>query len=72
MEKGFIKGDRTKHISPKFFFTHELNHKEIEVTKVASDDNVADIFTKSLPLVKHCKFIPLLGLRKLSELTKTK
>lgn len=22
--KGYIKGDRTKHISPKFFFTHDL------------------------------------------------
>ena len=21
---GYIKGDRTKHISPKFFYTHEL------------------------------------------------
>ena len=21
---GFIKGDKTKHISPKFFYTHEL------------------------------------------------
>ena len=24
IKKGFIKGDRTKHISPKFFYTHEL------------------------------------------------
>ena len=24
---GFIKGDRTKHISPKFFYTHELQEK---------------------------------------------
>ena len=21
---GYIKGDKTKHISPKFFYTHEL------------------------------------------------
>jgi hypothetical protein len=24
LKKGYIKGDRTKHISPKFFFTHDL------------------------------------------------
>ena len=29
---GYIKGDRTKHISPKFFYTHELqNSGEINV-----------------------------------------
>ena len=24
LKGGYIKGDRTKHISPKFFFTHDL------------------------------------------------
>ena len=24
IKKGFIKGDITKHLSPKFFYTHEL------------------------------------------------
>ena len=24
LKDGYIKGDRTKHILPKFFFTHEL------------------------------------------------
>ena len=29
---GFIKYDKTKHISPKFFYTHELQKKgEIDV-----------------------------------------
>ena len=29
---GYIKGDRTKHISPKFFYTHELQKSgEIDV-----------------------------------------
>ena len=28
LKEGYIKGDRTKHILPKFFFTHDLqkNH----------------------------------------------
>ena len=27
MKGGYIKGDRTKHISSKFFFTHDLEKK---------------------------------------------
>ena len=50
IKEGYIKGDRTKHISPNFFFTHELQKShEIEVKQIRSSDNVADLFTKSLP-----------------------
>lgn len=46
---GYIKGDTTKHISPKFFYTHELQKsEEIEVKQICSNDNLADLFTKSL------------------------
>ena len=32
---GYIEGNRTKHISPKFFYTHELEKSgEIEVQQV--------------------------------------
>ena len=32
---GYIKGDRTKHISPKFFYTYELqNSGEINVQQI--------------------------------------
>ena len=32
---GYIKGDRTKHISPKFFYTHEVqNNGEINVQQI--------------------------------------
>ena len=31
---GYIKGDRTKHILPKFFYTHEVQKSgEIDVKK---------------------------------------
>ena len=44
IKEGYIKGDRTKHISPKFFFTHELQKShEIEVKQIRSSDNVADL-----------------------------
>jgi hypothetical protein len=34
-KKGYIKGDKTKHISPKFFYTHELQQKgKIDIKKL--------------------------------------
>ena len=46
---GYIKGDRTKHILPKFFFTHELQKKcDIDVQLICSNGNLADLFTKAL------------------------
>ena len=48
LKEGYIKGDRTKHISPKFFFTHDLQQNgDIEVQKIRSSDNLADLFTKA-------------------------
>ena len=42
LKGGYIKGDRTKHISPKFFFTHDLQqYGEIEVQQIRSSDNLA-------------------------------
>ena len=35
--RGYIKGDRIKHISPKFFYTHELQKSgEIDVQQIHS------------------------------------
>ncbi|KAL0825275.1 hypothetical protein Bca101_048952 [Brassica carinata] len=35
LKDGYIKGDRTKHILPKFFFTHELQKAgEVQVVQV--------------------------------------
>jgi hypothetical protein len=45
-----IKGDRIKHISSKFFSTHDLQKNGlINVCQIRSSDNLADLFTKSLP-----------------------
>ena len=50
LKGGYVKGDWTKHISPKFFFTHDLQQNgEIEVQQFRSSDNLADLFTKALP-----------------------
>ena len=67
-KKGFLIGDKLKRISPKFFFTHELNDNYINIQPIQSSKNLADIFTKSLPTSKHWLNIPSLGLRILSKL----
>ena len=50
LKKGYIKGDNTKHIAPKFFYSHQhQQHQNIEVKQIRSQDNLAHLFTKSLP-----------------------
>ena len=66
---GFIKGDRTKHISPKFFYTHELQKKcEIDVQQIRSCNNLANIFTKALPSTTLKKLRYDFGIRRLRYL----
>ena len=49
LKGSFIKGDRMKHISPKLFFTHDLQKNgDIDVRQIRSSDNPANLFTKSL------------------------
>ena len=69
LKDGYIKGDRTKHILPKFFFTHELQKaSEVQVVQVRSSDNSADLFTKSLPTCTFRKFKHQIGMRRLKDL----
>ena len=66
---GYIKGDRTKHISPKFFYTHELQKSgEIDVQKIRSSDNLVDLFTKSLSTSTFKKLIKKIGIRQLKDI----
>ncbi|CAN1250021.1 Copia protein [Linum perenne] len=69
LKDGYIKGDRTKHISPKFFFTHDLQKNgEIIVQQVRSRDNLADIFTKALTTSTFEKLVRKIGVRRLKDL----
>ncbi|GJS06039.1 hypothetical protein Tco_0362835 [Tanacetum coccineum] len=57
----YIKGDKTKHILPKFLFTHDLQKSgNIIVQKVRSSDNQANLFTKALPTTTFKKLITAL------------
>ncbi|XP_035834140.1 secreted RxLR effector protein 161-like [Helianthus annuus] len=69
LKEGYIKGDRTKHILPKFFFTHDLQkNRDIVVQQIRSSENLADLFTKSLPTLTFKKFVHGIGMRRLKEL----
>ncbi|KAJ9561780.1 hypothetical protein OSB04_006940 [Centaurea solstitialis] len=44
MKVGYIKGDNTKHISPKFFYNQQQQTLlKIQVNQVRSEENVADL-----------------------------
>ena len=61
---GYIEGDRTKHISPKFFYTHELKKDdEIDVQQISSNDDLADLFTEALPSATFKKLVRQVGIR---------
>jgi hypothetical protein len=50
IQTGYVKISLTKYISPKFFYMHELQKKEeIMITLTKTSENLADLFTKSLP-----------------------
>ncbi|XP_048605504.1 uncharacterized protein LOC125583019 [Brassica napus] len=69
LKDGYIKGDRTKHILPKFFFTHDLQKNgEVKVIQVRSSDNSADLFTKALLTCTFRKLTHQIGMRRLKDL----
>lgn len=69
METGYIKSNITKHIAPKLFFPHELQKDgEINILRTKSCDNLADLFTKSLPYSTFSKYVEGIGMRRLRDL----
>ena len=66
---GYIKSNITKHITPKLFYPHELQKNgEIEILQTKSCDNLADLFTKSLPTSLFQKYVFGIGMRTLKDL----
>ena len=65
MQTGYIKSNMTKHNAPKLFFPHELQQSRvINVMQTKSCDNLADLFTKSVPTSSFER----IGMRRLREL----
>jgi hypothetical protein len=68
MQTGYIKNDLTKHISPKFFYPHELQKKgQLNIVQVRSCDNLADLFTKSLPATTFRRYGQEIGMKFLKD-----
>jgi ribonuclease HI len=66
MQTGYIKSNITKHIASKLFYPHELQESgEINILQIKSCDNLADLFTKSLPTSMFQKFVHDIGMRRL-------
>ena len=56
LKEDYIKGDRRKHISPKFFFTRDLQKDgEIDINQIRSSENLADMFSQSHFLLQHLR-----------------
>jgi len=56
---------QSKHIDICHHFIQEhIASNEVSVQYCATDDNLADIFTKALPKAKHEHFAKLLGMTK--------
>ena len=69
MLTGYIKSNITKHIAPKLFYPHELQQSgEINILQTKSCDNLADLFTKSLPASTFDKYVRGIGMRRLRDL----
>jgi hypothetical protein len=63
MKSGYIKNNITKYITPKLFYPHELQKNgEIEILRTKSCDNLADLFTKSLPYSMFHKYVEGIGM----------
>jgi hypothetical protein len=64
MDKGYTKSNIAKHISPKLFYPHELQQEgEINILPTKSCDNLAGLFTKSLPASSFEKCVKGIGMR---------
>jgi hypothetical protein len=69
MHMGYVKSNLMKHIAPKLFYPHELQKSgEIKILQARSCDNLADLFTKSLPASSFYKCIYEIGMRRLRDL----
>ena len=69
VREGYIKRDKTKHISSKFFYTYELQEsRQVDVKQIRSVDNLADLFTKVLPTSTFKKLVYDIGMRRVNKL----
>ena len=67
--EGYIKEDKTRHISPKFFYTHELQEsRQVDIKQIRFANNLTDLFTKALPTSTFEKLVYDIGMRRVNKL----
>ena len=60
---GYIKGDKTKYVSPKLFYTQDLEENDdITVQQICSKDNLTNLFTKLLLTATFKKLVHNIGM----------
>jgi hypothetical protein len=69
METCYVKTNLNKHMTPKLLFPHDLQKNgDINILQLKYYDNLADLFTKSLPYSSFHKYIMGIGMRQLKDL----
>jgi hypothetical protein len=69
MQTRYIRINYTKYISSKLFYPHELQEGgEISILQIKLCDNLANLFTISLPLATFDKCVKDIGIRRLRDL----
>ena len=69
MQTGYIKSNVAKDIAPKLFYPHKLQESgKINILQITACDNLAELFTKSLPTSMFQKFLHKIGMRRLRNL----
>ena len=68
LAKNPVHHDRSKHIDVKFHFIRDcVEHGEVQLDHVGSDDQVADPLTKALGRVKFIELRQKLGVKEISK-----
>ena len=64
-----IQGDKTKHISPKNFNTHEFKkNDEINVQQIQSNNNFVELLTIALLTTTSRKMVNNIGMHQFKDL----
>ena len=68
--EGYIKSDKIKYISPKFFYTHELQKGgDVDIQQIRSSNDLIDLFTEVLPTSTFKKLIHKIEICRLRDVT---
>jgi hypothetical protein len=69
MQSGYMKSNVIKYITQNFFYPHEFQvNDEISILQIMSYNNLANLFTNSLPYFTFSKCVVGIGMHRLRDL----